>query len=395
LSLGTRLDRYQPILPEQQGPAGQTFLAIAPVLTFNNWAPRMGMSVDLTGDGNTVLKLHYGQFWVYPGTNFTSAFNPNPSGWSQTYVWPIDANSNGRWDPGEEGRLTAVSGGSTSTRLDPGIDNTHVRQTSAYIEREVAPNFGVRTGVVLNARRHPYGTINVNRPLGAYSVPVAVVDPGPDGRVGSTDDGGTLTTDNLTTETLSAAPVNLTTNLPDGNSEYYTWEITATKRQSGRWSLLASFTETWSHETALGTGNDFTPNALISAAGSQVQFTTWQAKLNGTMSLPRGFQIVPVIRHQSGQPFARTFVQALNYGNATIKAEPITTNRTPDITLVDVRTEKAFRVNAVRLIGFFDVYNLFNANAEQTLNTSSGDAWLRPTAITGPRVLRIGARLEW
>ena len=238
-----------------------------------------------------------------------------------------------------------MSGGSTSTRLDPGIENTHVRQASAYIEREVAPDFGVRTGVVLNARRQPYGTINVNRPLDAYSVPVAVVDPGPDGRVGSADDGGTrdrVQPDHR--DRLSAAPVNLTTNLPDSNSEHYTWEITATKRQSGRWSLLASFTETWNHEAALGTGNDFTPNALINAAGSQDRFRTWQAKLNGTMSLPRGFRVVPVIRHQSGQPFARTFVQTLNYGNATIKAEPITANRTPDITLVDVRTEKAFRV---------------------------------------------------
>ena len=181
LSLGVRLDRYQPILPEQQGPAGQTFPAIDPVLTFNNWAPRVGMSADLTGDGKTVLKLHYGQFWVYPGTNFTSAFNPNPSGWSQTYAWTNDANSNGRWDRGEEGRLIAVSGGSTSTRLDPSIENTYVHQASAYIEREVAPDVGVRTGVVLNAKRQPFGTINVSRPLGAYSVPVAAVDPGPDG----------------------------------------------------------------------------------------------------------------------------------------------------------------------------------------------------------------------
>jgi hypothetical protein len=39
--------------------------------------------------------------------------------------------------------------------------------------------------------------------------------------------------------------------------------------------------------------------------------------------------------------------------------------------------------------------NVFNTNAEQTLNTSSGGSWLRPTAITRPRVLRIGARLEW
>ena len=395
LSLGIRFDRYQPALPDQEGPAGQKFPTIDPVLTFSNWGPRVGMSADLTGDGKTVMKVHYGDFWVYPAPIFTAAVNPNPSGWTQTYLWTNDANTNGRWDPGEEGRLISVSGGSTSTRLDPDIENTYVRQTSAYIEREVAPNFGVRTGVVLNARRQLYGTINVNRPLGAYSVPVAVVDPGPDGQVGSADDGGIVNAYNLTTEALSASPVNLTTNPPDSNSEYYTWEITATKRQSGRWSLLASFTETWNHEAALGTGNDFTPNALISVAGSQVQFRTWQAKLDGTMSLPHGFRVVPVIRHQSGQPFARTFVQTLNYGNATIKAEPVTANRTPDVTLVDVRTEKAFRVNAVRIIGFFDVYNLFNTSAEQTLNTSSGGSWLRPTAITGPRVLRIGGRFEW
>ena len=140
------------------------------------------MSADLTGDGRTVLKLHYGKFWLYPGPISPSAFNPNPSGWSQTYLWTDDANGNGRWDPGEEGPLSSVSGGSTSTRLDPDIANTYVHQATAYLEREVAPTFGVRTGVVLNARRQPYGTINVSRPLDAYSVPVAVVDPGPDGR---------------------------------------------------------------------------------------------------------------------------------------------------------------------------------------------------------------------
>ena len=79
--------------------------------------------------------------------------------------------------------------------------------------------------------------------------------------------GGTVTAYDLTAASLNASPVNLTTNLPDSNSEYYTWEITATKRQRTGWSLLASFTETWSHEAALGTGNDFTPNALINADG--------------------------------------------------------------------------------------------------------------------------------
>ena len=44
-------------------------------------------------------------------------------------------------------------------------------------------------------------------------------------------------------------------------------------------------------------------------------------------------------------------------------------------------------------MGFVDVYNMFNTNGAQTLTTSSGGFWLRPTAITGPRVLRIGARV--
>ena len=108
-----------------------------------------------------------------------------------------------------------------------------------------------------------------------------------------------------------------------------------------------------------------------------------------------GLLVVPVARHQSGTPFARTFVRTLNYGNATIKAEPIAANRTPNITLVDVRTEKTFRVGDTRVMGFADVYNIFNANAAQTLTTSSGGAYLRPTVITGPRIARIRARLEW
>jgi hypothetical protein len=395
LSLGVRLDRYEPGLPEQEGPAGETFAAIAPVLTFNNWAPRLGMSADLTGDGKTVLKLHYGRFWVYPAPVFTAAFNPNPPGWSQTYLWTNDANGNGWWDRGEEGPLSAVSGGSTSTRLDLDIANTYVRQVSVYIEREVAADFGVRTGVVLNARRQPYGTINVGRPLAAYGVPVAAADPGPDGLFGSADDGTTVTAYDLTAESLSAPPVNVTTNLPDSNSDYYTWEITATKRHTGRWSLLASFTQTWNHEAALGTGNDFTPNALLNSTDHQDPFTTWQAKVNATMSLPWGLLVVPVLRHQSGTPFARTFVKTLNYGTATLKAEPIAANRTPNITLVDLRTEKAFRVKDVGVMAFVDVYNILNTNAAQALTTSSGTFWLRPTAITAPRVLRIGARLEW
>jgi hypothetical protein len=248
---------------------------------------------------------------------------------------------------------------------------------------------------VINARRDPYGTINVSRPLSAYGVPVPVLDPGADGRVGSADDGATLTAYGLRPEALALPLVNVTMNLPDSDSDYYTWELTAGRRQAAWGSVLAGFTRTWSREAALGIGNDFTPNALINTTGNQLRFTTWQAKLHGTVNLPADVRLVPVVRSQSGTPYARTFVRTLNCGNATIKAEPIAANRTPTVTLVDLRTEKAFHAGALRLTGFVDVYNLFNTNAEQTVTTSSGASWLRPIAITGPRILRIGARFEW
>jgi hypothetical protein len=49
----------------------------------------------------------------------------------------------------------------------------------------------------------------------------------------------------------------------------------------------------------------------------------------------------------------------------------------------------------MRITGFFDVYNIFNSNAEQDLTKSSGSAFLRPVAITPPRVARIGGKFQW
>ena len=58
----------------------------------------------------------------------------------------------------------------------------------------------------------------------------------------------------------------------------------------------------------------------------------------------------------------------------------------PNVNVLDIRTEKAFRVGPGRITGFFDLYNIFNTNAEQDLTTTSGSSWLRPIAITPPRI---------
>ena len=206
-------------------------------------------------------------------------------------------------------------------------------------------------------------------------------------------------------ELVGLPPVNIVRNVRDADSHYWTWDITATRRLSGRWSLVAGFAHTWSRDQASGYFGQavrqntypLTPNDLINAGeDGRYEFRIWSAKIHGTYAGPWDVRITPLLRHQSGQPFGRTFVTPSNYGSVRVLAEPIGTRRMDNITILDVRVEKGFPLGGHRrLAGFVDVFNLLNANPEQNTSWSSGSSFLRPLSIVAPRVARVGAKLEW
>lgn len=136
INAGIRFDHHSAYLPDQQAPAGQRFARVNDIVTFDNWGPRLGVSVDLTGDAKTVAKASYGSFWLYPAADLASGLNPNATMWLQRYSWS-DPNRNGVFDPGEQGTLLSVQGGSAATVFDPDLENTYVRQVTAYVEREL------------------------------------------------------------------------------------------------------------------------------------------------------------------------------------------------------------------------------------------------------------------
>ena len=298
------------------------------------------------------------------------------------------------YDVGEQGALQSISGGTLSAILDPDLTNSYQHQASAFVEREVADNFGVRTGFVWKGPRAPRASHNPNRPFGAYNVPVSVRDPGPDGIANNADDGGTFTAYGLSPAALALPITTVSRNFDDIRNNYYTWEISGTKRTTSRWSTNASFSRTWADTDAIGAGTQ-TPNSLIGVDGTRIVSSNWQAKALTTFELPSGLRIISVVRHQAGTQYERRFTTRLNYGNATIRAEENNSHRTPNVTIFDFRSEKAFRFGNAAVTGFFDVYNLFNTNAEQALTTTSGSSFLRPTAITSPRIARLGVKLAW
>jgi hypothetical protein len=198
--------------------------------------------------------------------------------------------------------------------------------------------------------------------------------------------------------------VNIVSNVPNSDSRHWTWDLTANKRLNGRWSLLAGFGYTWNGDQAsVYSGQPVrsnvyavTPNDLINAGvDGRYDFTTWTAKVLATWRAPWDIQVSPSVRHQSGQPYGRTFSTTLNYGNVRILAEPIDTRRMDNITLVDTSVEKSFRFGGSRRFAvFLDVFNLLNGNPEQNVNWSSG-SFRRPLNIVPPRIARIGLKLDW
>ncbi len=121
----------------------------------------------------------------------------------------------------------------------------------------------------------------------------------------------------------------------------------------------------------------------------------WSAKVYGTCEGPWRVHITPLLRHQSGQPYGRTFVRTLNYDNVRLLAEPIGTRRMDHITLLDVRVEKGFRLAQNRRVAaFVDLFNVLNANPDEITSWSSG-SFLRPLSIVPPRILRLGAKVDW
>jgi hypothetical protein len=409
-NVGARFDRYRAYLPAQEHAAGRfnptpiEFAANDNIISYNLFAPRLGLTYDVRGNGKTVVKFNYGKYWWNPGADFVFNVSENAPAWWRRYRW-TDANRDGRWNPGEEGNLTSSRGGVAAESIDPNLQNTRTDEVATFLEREVMPSFGVRVGYVWRGIRDQYQRVNTNQPYSAFTVPVNVPDPGADGRVGTADDGQAIAALDLAPEFRGRPIVNMTTNVPGGDADYHTIEITGTKRMSNRWSLLASwgFTKSWDNGNSAYLGNSVRANALPANPNDKINtddgrhaYNRHTAKLAGTFEARWGIAISPMLRYQQGFPFGRTFASTLSYGSVRFLAEPLGTQRQDDIIVTDLRIEKQFRfANNRDISGFFDVYNLFNSNPAQNLQWSSGTSYNRPLSVVPPRLARIGVKVNF
>ena len=355
-----------------------------------------------------MLKANYAQYYWNPGTAVIAEnVNNNPVDWYNRYAWS-DKNGNGLWDPGEQGALNASRGGIGSAILDPaGLNDTMTKEAAGWIEHELVPNVGVHAGFVWRRITQLVQLNNANRPLSAFNVPTSILDPGPDGVLKTADDGAPIA--GLQPERRCARAAGAERAAEHGWSRRLLHAgVQRQQAADGRWSLNGSFSYRWNLDNSASYfGNSLralqdvsTPNDLIYTDNGRYNFTTWAFKVNGTYQAKYGINITPSLRNQSGQPYGRTIsvgaANGINYGTARILAEPIDSHRQDNITILDVRVEKAFRLAPTRTLSvFLDGYNLTNTNAAANINWSSGATFLTPSTIIPPRLARVGVRFDW
>jgi hypothetical protein len=415
LNVGARFDRYRVHLPAQSipvsrfNPVERSFEAISSVKTFNHLVPRLGATYDLMGDGKTVLKANWGRFYFNPGVNLADSVNPNSSDQYVDYNW-TDRNGDRVFQEGEQGVEVGRAGGTAGAAIDPGLVNPHTDEASFFVERAVIADLGIRGGFVWKKDSDGWQRVNASRRYADYSVPVTVIDPGPDGDATTTADNGTVNLMNLSAEALARPANQLTETVPGYQGTYKTIEIAANKRYGRRWSMNASYSYTWTDEFGnLYFNNRFgtaVPGGSFSHFGSfpltpneptHNDYTNWNAKFSGTVDAGWGLRVTPVLKLQSGAPYGRFISANLNYSSSQIVlVEPIGTRRQDTISVLDFRVEKQLRfAQRARLGLFFDMFNALNANTNININWRSGAAFEKATTVLGPRIAKFGVKFDW
>jgi hypothetical protein len=381
-----------------------------------NWAPRIGFAFDLTGDGKTVLKGHYGQY--YEGMYF-DLFQSAAPGFADYVTYAYDPTGE---KCGPKGNCFTETDRSPSIlyRVDPDMKHPRVDEWTAGFDRALTQDLRLSVTGIWRQDKNLQASVYPD----ARWTPKTVTD-------GLT--GQPITVYSWANRTASEEN-GLLTNVegfqyrdPDGavlgaartDRKYKGLMIVLDKRFTDRWQGRVSYV--WSKtESAIrnsgaptyGQDSFFeTPtNALVNAYGRPLYDRPHEVKVLASWTIPKiEVNLGGYYRWLSGTtytPFQRYTSREINYPTSSGRQpflEPRGSRRLDSESYLDLRVEKLFNVKDFgRLSVFADIQNVFNASTVTAVNARYPNisvagydqpiAFEGPTAIVEPRRFLLGAR---
>jgi hypothetical protein len=379
------------------------------VAKWNGVAPRLGMAYDLFGSGRTVLKGQWGRYLHMASANYALDFS-EATVTVTTYEWH-DLNGDLLYQPGEVdldpdgddfvslAQRSGASGISGAARPipNPDLEQPYTDEASVTLEQELMGNLAFRGLLVYKRVVGDYGNKNILRPFDAWNIPLQRRDPGPDGVIGSADDGDLVT---LWTFDPSFAGASFVRNQPinrdsDHNDTYKGFELTLTKRQSNGWSALGSFQMLKNHVWLGNAATPSSPNDLIFPLN---ETWDWSGKLMGSYRAPFDLQLSALYNFLAGTPQRRTYTfrGIPTASTVTIPLEELGAQRNPAQHVVNFKVARPLSLGGnKRLQLSFQVFNLFNENTATTIRYVAGPTYHQVSEILPPRVARFGAEFTF
>ena len=383
---------------------------------WNTWAPRLGVAFSLAP--RTVLRGHYGRYYL----NLADAHeDANPAGTAWIRYAFLDPNGNGIYDgPGELGAkldeqgATGADLGAGGTPVDPDLPPEYVDEINVSLEHELVADTAVRVSWVRKDRNGDSGIWNgpQQAALLAGRGIACSADPLWDCPLNVLT-GAPLNVQRVPDEVAGTVD-NRIAAFPGMDATYDTLQVAANRRFKGGFLLQASFDYQWRDEFRAASGENRSPlfadplgvgsgghgriwqNHSLEVSARQAT-TNWGGRLLARYTLPREFGLSANLRHQSGWPYA--LIQRVDIPgtgtNQPIFLGDLSGNRSENVTITDVRLDKAFSVgNGRRLTLLLDVYNLFNSNAVTNFSLRTGDRE-RIIAALDPIVMKLGVRFQF
>jgi hypothetical protein len=367
------------------------------VFSTNPISPRLGFAWDVSSDHRTVVRGHVGIFhdpMVVTLFDYMDTTDASPR---------ITALVVGPNEYQEINRFTPTP---ASLQIASNLKQSYVLQYLAGVQRQVGHDMSLSVDLI----HRRFNDIFAFKDGGSVYAPVQALDPGPDGKTGTADDGGLFTAYALQNPGNSQ----LVLSNPGAYRRYSAVQMTADKRFSENWQLLAAYT--WSRATgnvnndileefAGGTDTGRTgafadPNLAINKVGrSSLDFPN-QLTLRGTYRVPwaGGFTASGIYTYSSGAAWGRRATVKLPQGNVTIQMEPRGTRRIDAKNQLDLRLQKivplAARMRASLAFDFFNVNNQGVIDRNRVIDTS-GATFGIPQGWSTPRTVQFSARIEF
>lgn len=372
-------------------------------IVWNTLSPRFGLSLDVFGNGRTLLKGSWARLPEYLDLGYSQDLAQVDPTASHDFFW-YDEDGGGTVDVNDTFSLVPFdfriySSAYATLAVDPDLSAPVITEWTAGLEQEIGRDFSL--GVRYVDRRHSNLTGHVvydpstgaewwrlaDAPTGWW-VPFSTTVPGADGYP---DVAVSLYVPSAT----APAFFERIENIPELTAQYRSLELSFHKKMSHNWQAFGSLT--WNRATGNASlasrwsaGNSpylLTPNAFtnIAATDRLAQDRPLVARLAGTYRFPADIYASVIVKAQSGMPWARTvtIIPPADWAAANgtqvvpvkVYLEGPGSRRFGSWKSVDVRLEKEFlRAGRGAFAASVDVYNLLGTKY-RLLDLNDGGTW--------------------